>query len=111
MSYYANTEQLIRHLQSLFERIGRTEPDATRAVSASRLIIRFNLFDPQTEILINGRHNPVQVTYGPSKLRPDLDIRLPADSLHDILLKNLSLNRRWPAARCKCAVRSIKRLH
>ena len=91
MSYYASTDQLIRRLSRLFERMGAVAPEATRAVSTSRLIIRLNLHEPEAEILINGRSNPAQITYGPASLRPDLDINLPADGLHKILLKELSL--------------------
>lgn len=93
MTYYESTDQLIRHLQSLFDRLRIDEPEATRAVTSSRLIIRLNLRSPQAEILINGRHNPAQVSYQAGALRPDLDISLPADTLHRILMSELSLKK------------------
>ena len=93
MTYYDSTDQLIRHLKSLFDRLRIEEPEATRAVTSSRLIIRLNLRSPQAEILINGRYDPAQVSFQPATLRPDLDIYLPADILHQILLAELSLKK------------------
>jgi len=93
MPYYDDSGHLLRNLKSLFERIRIEEPEATRAVSDSRLIIRLKFSSPQAEIVINGRHNPVQVYYNSGSLRPDLDISLPADALHKILLAELSLKK------------------
>ena len=93
MTYYDSTDQLIRHLKSLFNRLRIEEPEATRAVTSSRLIIRLNLRSPQAEILINGRYDPAQVSFQPGTLRPDLDISLPADTLHQILLAELPLKK------------------
>ena len=91
MTYYANTDQLLRHLTRLFERMRMEEPEATKAVSNSRLIIRLNLHAPQAVVLINGRYTPARVGYESGVLRPDLDISFSADTLHAILLKQISL--------------------
>lgn len=91
MNDTANNDPLIRPLRRLFERMAAETPEATRAVSSSRLIIRLKLHTPEAEILINGRRHPAQVSYGPTSTRADLDIDLPADGLHKILLRELSL--------------------
>ena len=93
MSVYQNSEQLYKNLQALFTRIQSEFPDVVHSVYESRLIIRFKITRPKAEILINGRINPVEVSYGSSKFRPDLDIELPADALHSILMQELSLKK------------------
>jgi hypothetical protein len=93
MPYYTSADHLIQVLKNLFERMRIEAPEATREVSNARLIIRLNLDSPRAEVTINGRHNPVRVTYGSVALRPDLDISLSADTLHQILLAELPLKK------------------
>jgi hypothetical protein len=90
MAQFATSEQLQKVLQTLFDRIARDEA-ALRAVSKARLIIRFNITHPATAVVVNGRKDPPQMTYGATTLRPDLDIKVGADTLHHILLKELRL--------------------
>jgi len=90
-TYYTNTDQFIQNMRTLFERVAKEDPEATRSVSNSRLIIRLQVHSPEAKILINGRHNPVVISYEAGSLKPDIDISLPADTLHRILLKDLSL--------------------
>ena len=91
MPAYQNSEQLLTNLKLLFDQIAREDGNAVDAIVRTRLIIRLSISDPEVEILVNGRKNPVEITYGQNRLRPDLDIRLSADVLHDILLKKRSL--------------------
>jgi hypothetical protein len=92
MPVYSQSEKLVETLQVLFERIQSAHPGATASLAASRLIIRLACSAPAAEITINGRKQPVQITYGKSPLRPDLDIQLNADALHQILLGELTLS-------------------
>jgi len=75
----------------LFARIEAEEPGAADAILASRLVIRLRCTAPEAEFTINGRQRPVQTTFGPDSVRPTLDIELAADTLHDILMGQLSL--------------------
>ncbi len=93
MPVYSQSDQLYDNLRLLFERIQKVHPGATRSVAASRLVIRLACSAPKAEILINGRADPVQITYGTGRLRPDLDIQLNADVLHNILLGELTLKK------------------
>jgi hypothetical protein len=93
MPAYQNSEQLTKCLQTLFERILDQGPEATRALSVSRMVLRFHCISPEAQITINGRKNPVDITYGAASLRPDLDIELTADALHQILLGELPLRK------------------
>ncbi len=91
MTVYANDDQLYACTKALFSQIEREDPGAADAILASHLVIRLRCTEPDAEFTINGRHRPVQTTFGPSALRPTLEIELEADTLHQIMLGKLSL--------------------
>lgn len=91
MPVYANDDQLYACTKALFSRIAEEDPGAADAILASRLVIRLRLSGPVAELTINGRQRPVQTTFGPSTLRPTLEIDMQADTLHCIMLGELSL--------------------
>ena len=91
MPFYTSPDQLYESFRQLFARLEAENPAATQAVRKSKLVFRFNCTHPDACITINGRHNPVQATYGPSPLKADLEVSLSADTLHRILLGRLSL--------------------
>ena len=93
MPIYNNSEQLYTCLHSLFSQIGDDDPSASGTVATSRLIMRMRTREPDTEVLIDGRTNPIQISYGPSRLRPDIELDLTADALHQILLGELGLKK------------------
>ncbi|MGQ9490723.1 MAG: SCP2 sterol-binding domain-containing protein [Anaerolineae bacterium] len=68
---------------------------------AARLVIRFRLHQPTAEIYIDGRQNPVRAAFGPRDTRPDLDIELAADTLHRILLGELTLTKALSSGQMK----------
>jgi hypothetical protein len=91
MPVYKNTEQLIQTMRTLFGRMAAENPDISKEVSSARLIIRFQVTQPGGTLTLNGRHNPVQVSYEPSPLKPDIQVELSGDALHHILLGDLAL--------------------
>lgn len=93
MPVFQNSDQLYLSLKTLFDRIQSQDPKATRAVSNSKLILRLKTNTPLSEIVINGRVNPPKITYGSTTLRPDVDLELPADALHGILMAELPLSK------------------
>ena len=101
MTFYADADQFYACTQTLFARIEEQDPGAADAVLASRLVIRLRCTQPDAELTINGRQRPVQTTFGPSGLRPTLDIELPADTLHRIMLGEISLKKALANGRLK----------
>jgi len=101
MAFYTDSDQLCTCMGMLFTHIGERDPGAADAILASHLVIRLRCTDPGAEITINGRQRPVQTTFGPSRLRPTLDIELAADTLHHILLGGLSLTKALADGRLK----------
>jgi hypothetical protein len=93
MATYKNSEQFYSTMRSLFDRVQEEKPDAAEDVKKSKLILRFSCQDPEAIILINGRRNDETVIFGQNKIRPEVDVLLKTDSLHNILLGDLGLAR------------------
>ena len=93
MTPFADTDHLYTCFRALFDRLQEKTPHAADAVLKSRLVIRLHCSEPAAEIIINGQQRPAQVSYGPSRLRPTLDVELAAGTLHRILMGELSLKK------------------
>lgn len=93
MAFFADSDQLYACARALFSRLQADAPTAVQGVQTSRLLIHLRCSDPSAEITLNGRQRPVQISYGPIRLRPDLTVDLKADTLHGILADELSLKK------------------
>lgn len=93
MAFFTDSDQLYACARALFTQIEEEDPSASDAIVASHLVIRLSCTEPDAEFTLNGRRRPVQITYGPAKMRPTMDIELAADTLHRILLSELSLKK------------------
>jgi alkyl sulfatase BDS1-like metallo-beta-lactamase superfamily hydrolase len=91
MPFYATPDHLYSTLGETLTRAQTYAPGAAKAVIQSKLIIQMLFTDPQAELLVNGRRNPFQIEYGATKLRPELELRLAADTFHQILLKEIEI--------------------
>jgi len=91
MPFYPSPDHLYSALGQTLTRAQTHAPNAAAAVIQSRLIIQMRFTEPQAELLVNGRKDPFQIEYGPTKLRPELELRLPADTFHQILLQELEI--------------------
>jgi hypothetical protein len=101
MAIFVDSEQLYSATEALFARIAEEDPGAADAILASHLVIRLRSTEPETEITINGRRRPLQTTFGPSPVRPTLDIELAADTLHQIMLGEQSMKKALADGRLK----------
>ena len=63
-----------------------------KPLQKSKLIIRLRYTQPEAVVSVNARTMPVSVVYGEG-VRPVLDIKLPADTFHEILLGNTTLTK------------------
>ena len=94
MPIYASDEQLYANLRLLFARIEAKNPQAAAALHKARLSFCFRCSDPDALLIIDARQRPLHVTYGThNSLKPDLDIKLATDTLHHILLGQLTLTK------------------
>lgn len=94
MPPYPDAEALYASLRAVFEHLERAEPQAYQTLVASRLALRLKCSAPPAEVWLDGRQpGRVQTAFGPSRLRPDLDIELTADTLHQILMDTLPMKK------------------
>jgi hypothetical protein len=91
MTPYTNADQLYACTSALFSRIAEQDPGAADEILASHMVIRFRCTEPTAEFTVNGRRRPLQTIFGPSNLYPTLKIELATDTLHRIMLGELSL--------------------
>ncbi|MCB9420839.1 MAG: SCP2 sterol-binding domain-containing protein [Ardenticatenaceae bacterium] len=94
MPVFATDEQLYASLRILFGRIEAENPQASDALLKSRLSFRFRCSEPDAVLVIDARQRPLHITYGlNNSVKPDLDVQLSTDTLHQILLGQLSLTK------------------
>ena len=90
---FSNTTQFYTCMKALFDRVQISDPQAAQKLQKSKVILRFNCTEPEGIIVINGRRNPAAVTYGEDRIRPEVEISLPADTLHNILLGDTKITK------------------
>jgi hypothetical protein len=109
MGFFDDSAHLYLCLEALFNRL-REDEVAMQPLVDSRLIIRLNLTDPKAEVTLNARQQPVLLTYGPGGSRPILDVALSAQTLHEILLDELSVREAMNQGKVRLAGPFLKAL-
>jgi hypothetical protein len=91
---YQDEGQLYSCMQDLFARVETDLPQATESLIKAKLCIRFNVSAPEAMLLINAQKRPLQIEYGrANSYKPDLDVDMTGEALHQILLGQLSLTK------------------
>ena len=101
MAVYASDEQLYNCFKALFKRIAEEDDAAANALLKSKLSIRFKCSEPTASITIDARKKPLDISYGSASIKPLLDIKLTADTLHSILLGEIGLSKAMGSGRMK----------
>ena len=91
MVFYKSADQIYTIMQALFESLRNENPNPVDTLVSTRLNIRISLSDPEAQITIKARRPPVEVIYGKSDGRADLEIGMTADQMHLILLDKYSI--------------------
>ena len=91
MAIYHSDDQLYSCLRALFGLIETQEPAATNALLKAALAITFTCSAPVASITIDARKAPVNLAYGPSPVKPTIEVGLTADTLHCLLLGEMRL--------------------
>ena len=81
MAVYADAPQLYTALQRVFDTV-KERPDAIESFTASNLVVRLRLTEPDAEVLLDGRQPPLEVFFGPRPGKADLELTMAADTLH-----------------------------
>ena len=93
MPVYPNSEILYKVIKSLFDRIKEEETKAIQSVLDTRMVFILQLTSPSAVIFIDGKKKPLKITYGDNGRRADLDLQIPADMFHGIMLGTFSLKK------------------
>ncbi len=93
MPIYANDAQLYRCFQTLFGIIETHDPKAADALLKASLAITFQCTQPVASITIDARRAPLQLAYGPTSVKPTIEVGLTADTLHCLLLGEMRLTK------------------
>ncbi len=93
MAIYQSSEQLYTCARQLFEQIQKDDPDAAATLLKSRLVIRLQMSQPVSEVVISGRNSTVETHFGKNGLKPDIEIGMSGDTLHTILLGQITLTK------------------
>lgn len=99
---YRDETHLYDCLEQLFGQVEADIPQATDSLLKAKLSIRFNVTDPAALLLINAKERPLQIEYGrANNHKPDLEVDITGEALHQILLGQLSLTKAVGSKRVK----------
>jgi hypothetical protein len=110
MPFYTSTEQLYVATRAFFDRMAREHPDAGHALIKQRMTVRLTTSDPAGSFGLDGRHAPLKTHIGHVPFRPELDIELPADMLHAMLMGQLSIKSGLASGKLKARGSILKAL-
>jgi hypothetical protein len=91
MAFYTDANQIYTVMQALFEHLRHETPNPVDTLVSTRLSIRLVLTNPDAQIMIDARKRPVEIKYGPTNGRVDLELGMTTEQLHLILLDEYSI--------------------
>jgi hypothetical protein len=109
MAVFESSEQFYRVMNDVFTYVIQ-HPEHIDSFTRSNLVIRMRTTDPDAEILLDGRQPPLQVFYGPTPGRANLEITLTADLLHEMWLGRESTHQAFYTGRIRTSGNLLKAL-
>ena len=107
MAVYQSSEQFYQVMDEVFAYVIQ-HPQHIESFTRSNLVIRMRTTDPEAEILLDGRQPPLQVFFGPTPGRANLEISLTADLLHEMWLGRESTHMAFYSGRIRTAGNLLK---
>jgi putative sterol carrier protein len=77
------------------------DPEVSKVIFDTKLAFRLGFTEPEAELFINGKKNPLIIEYGPIEKKPDLEVDIPADMFHEIMLGELTLKKAYATGKIK----------
>jgi len=90
MPAYADAEQFYTIMDEGFQRMA-ADPQALTDFQRRRMAVLLRTAAPETATLIDGRVDPVQISFGAAAGKADLALMMPGDLLHEILMERASI--------------------
>lgn len=81
MSFFTSSEQLYDVFTGFMKDMA-ADPELGPKFVKSKTAFRINYTDPDASILVDCRHDPIQITEGPSDAKPDVELTMNADNGH-----------------------------
>lgn len=100
MAVFATADDFYAVMQVIVDRL-IADPAATKDFQSRKMIVRIKGTDPEVELLLNGKTNPIQASMGPQPGKADLGLLIPVDLLHGILTDQESLRAAFMDGRMK----------
>jgi hypothetical protein len=91
MPFFRSSEQFYQVATTVFTRLQEVNSAAAAAVEQVNLLIRLNCTDPAAQVVVDGQRRPAEILFGTNSIRPAVEVTMPADVLHQIMLGELSL--------------------
>ena len=107
MAVYQSSAQFYQVMQEVFDYVIQ-HPQHLESFTRSNLVIRIRTSDPEAEILLDGRQPPLQVFYGATPGRANLEINLTADLLHELWLGRESTHLAFYSGRIRTSGNLLK---
>ena len=101
MTVFSSSEKLYTVLHALFDRMQEEDPEVSKAVFDTKMVFRLGFMEPEAELFVNGKKNPLKIEYGPIEKKSDLGVDLPADMFHKIMLGELTLKKAFATGKIK----------
>lgn len=98
---FANADQIHAVFTRMFDEINAGDPHALAKLERKKMVVCFNLTDPETQLWVDGRRSPVEPTFGTQDLRASLTVTTTGDDLHEVLLGTLPLGKAVSSRRLK----------
>jgi hypothetical protein len=94
MAYYKDTNEFYAIISMFFEQMRNEQPNPVDTLINQKIAFRFRVKHPDAVLIIDARKYPVNIHYGDGvQLKPELEIETDADTIHSILMSELSLTK------------------
>ena len=100
-SVYQNAEEINDIFVRMFNQINAEEPDALDSLAKSKMVIKFELTEPTTNLWVDARTKPVKARCGDDRLSTTLTAIVSGDTFHELLLGTLPIGKGISSGRLK----------
>ena len=76
----------------------------------SHMVVKFEMTDPQIDMWVDGRNDPVATAFGEQNLKANLTLKMTGNTLHEILLGTLPLTKAMSSRKLKVGGSMFKAL-
>lgn len=87
---FSSSDQIYACIGGLFYKL-KERAEIREQIKSTNLIVRFNYFDPEATITLDGRDDSEGIIYGSCDLLPDVEFTMSASLAHEFWLDRVNL--------------------